>query len=83
MMKKNRTEQRKVFLLLYTILFAVSCVLVFWYFPAKGKRMVWKGDGLSQHYVALCYYARWGRAVLKSVLEGHPSFPAFNMHMDR
>ena len=81
MMKKNRTEQRKVFLLLYTILFAVSCVLVFWYFPAKGKRMVWKGDGLSQHYVALCYYARWGRAVLKSVLEGHPSFPAFNMHM--
>ena len=43
--------------------------------------MVWKGDGLSQHYVALCYYARWGRAVLRSILQGKPSFPTFNLHM--
>ncbi len=81
MNKHNRTGQRRTFLLLYTIIFAISCVLVFRYFPEAGKRMVWKGDGLSQHYVALCYYARWGKSVLESILAGHPSFPTFNMHM--
>ena len=79
--RQSKARQRLVFLLLYTILFAGAGVLVFRYFPEAGKRMVWKGDGLSQHYVALCYYARWGRAVLRSVLEGHPAFPTFNMHM--
>ena len=59
----------------------LTCALVFRFFPAAGKRMVWKGDGLSQHYVALCYYARWGRAVLRSILQGKPSFPTFNLHM--
>ena len=52
-----------------------------WYFSAAGKQMVWKGDGLSQHYLALCYYARWGKAVLGSLLSGRPAFPTFNMHM--
>ncbi len=79
--KHSEVKQRMIFLLLYTILFAGACVLVFRYFPEAGRRMVWSGDGLSQHYVALCYYARWGKAVLKSILEGHPSFPTFNMHM--
>ena len=83
MIMKNQSQagKRREFLLLYTIIFAVSCVLVFRYFPETDTRMVWSGDGLSQHYVALCYYARWGRAVLKSILQGHPSFPTFNMHM--
>ena len=81
MKKISDGKQRRQFLLLYTFIFALSCALVFRYFPEAGKRMVWKGDGLSQHYVALCYYSRWGKAVLKSILEGHPSFPTFNMHM--
>ena len=81
MKNQSRAGKRREFLLLYTIIFAISCVLVFRYFPETDTRMVWSGDGLSQHYVALCYYARWGRAVLKSILQGHPSFPTFNMHM--
>ena len=81
-MKKNRlVQQYKIFLLAYTILFILSGVLVFRYFPMAGKRMVWKGDGLSQHFTALSYYARWGRAVLESILSGHPAFPTFNLHM--
>ena len=81
MKEKSGVRRRESFLLLYTIAFAVSCALVFRYFPETGKRMVWKGDGLSQHYVGLCYYARWGKAVLRSILAGHPAFPTFNMHM--
>ena len=81
-MKKNRlVQQYKFFLLAYSILFILSGVLVFWHFPVAGKRMVWRGDGLSQHLTALCYYARWGRAVLKSILSGQPAFPTFNLHM--
>ena len=68
MRDRQGIKQRIRFLLFYTILFAVSGMAVFRYFPAEGRRMVWKGDGLSQHYVALCYYARWGKAVLKSLL---------------
>ena len=74
-------EQKKIFLLVYTILFSVSAGVMLWYFSAAGKQMVWKGDGLSQHYLALCYYARWGKAVLGSLLSGRPAFPTFNMHM--
>ena len=78
---KKEKRQKEVFLLLYTILFSVSAGVMLWYFSAAGKQMVWKGDGLSQHYLALCYYARWGKAVLGSLLSGRPAFPTFNMHM--
>ncbi|MBE6006100.1 MAG: hypothetical protein E7238_02900 [Sarcina sp.] len=71
----------KRFSILYTVLFALLAAVIFRYFPMEGKNMVWKGDGLSQHFTALCYYARWGRAVLRSLVSGHPSFPTFNMHM--
>ena len=81
MKKSRRIQQYKKFLLAYSILFILSGVLVFRYFPMSGKKMVWKGDGLSQHYVALCYYARWGRAVLRSLFSGHPAFPTLNLHM--
>ena len=78
---KKEKRQKEVFLLVYTILFSVSAGVMLWYFSAAGKQMVWKGDGLSQHYLALCYYARWGKAVLGSLLSGRPAFPTFNMHM--
>ena len=78
---KKEKRQKEVFLLVYTILFSVSAGAMLWYFSAAGKQMVWKGDGLSQHYLALCYYARWGKAVLGSLLSGRPAFPTFNMHM--
>ena len=81
MILKMEKKQKKIFLLLYTILFSVSAGAMLWYFSAAGKQMVWKGDGLSQHYLALCYYARWGKAVLGSLLSGRPAFPTFNMHM--
>ncbi|MBE5999279.1 MAG: hypothetical protein E7237_06670, partial [Sarcina sp.] len=81
-MNEKKTAQNGLyFLIAYTVLFAISAVLAFRYFPAAGKRMVWKGDGLSQHYVALCYYARWGRAVLRSIFAGQPAFPTLNLHM--
>ncbi|MDO5134190.1 MAG: YfhO family protein, partial [Eubacteriales bacterium] len=69
------------FLLYYTVVFAAASWLAFRYFPENGKRMVWKQDGLTQHYVALCYYARWGRSILRSILRGKPSFPTFNLHI--
>ena len=81
MILKMEKRQKKIFLLVYTILFSVSAGVMLWYFSAAGKQMVWKGDGLSQHYLALCYYARWGKAVLGSLLSGRPAFPTFNMHM--
>lgn len=69
------------FLLLYTIVFAIAAVSAFRFFPEHGKHMIWKQDGLTQHYTALCYFSRWGRSVLSSILHGSPSFPTFNLHI--
>ena len=90
-MKKNRRQfsgeqrdgfDREVkFLLFYTLVFALASVSAFRFFPEHGKYMVWKQDGLTQHYTALCYFSRWGRSVLKSILHGSPSFPTFNLHI--
>ena len=81
MKNKKLKPQEGRFLLLYTVLFILTAALVFFWFPLSGKRMVWKGDGLSQHYLALCYYARWGKTVLGSLFSGRPAFPTFNIHM--
>ena len=77
----SKIRREVCFLLLYTLLFAVAWRLAFHYFPEQGKRMIWRHDGLTQHYVALLYYSRWARAVLRSILAGRPSFPTYNLHI--
>ena len=81
MTKIDEKKRDRKFLLLYTILFGLSALLAFHYFPETGKRMVWKRDGLTQHYVALRYYAVWARSVLRSLLAGKPVFPTYNLHI--
>ena len=76
--KKGREQK---FLFLYTVIFILAAFLAFHYFPEQGKRMVWKRDGLTQHYVALRYYMRWGRSILRSILAGKPAFPTYNLHL--
>ena len=79
--KTDEKRRNRKFLLLYTLLFGLSALLAFHYFPETGKRMVWKRDGLTQHYVALRYYAVWARSVLRSLLAGKPVFPTYNLHI--
>ncbi len=58
----------------YTLLFAVTALVVFLPFLRNGKSFIWIGqeqDGLYQHYTALVYFGRWGRQVLHNLFVEH------------
>jgi len=55
----------------YTAAFAAAVLLVFcWYFAA-GRTLIWNGDGWVQHYKALVYYARYLRSIVLGLLNSH------------
>ena len=53
---------------MYTIAFALVCVVVFSDFYLSGRTLIWNYDGWSQHYKALIYWARYMRSFLKELL---------------
>ncbi len=55
---------KRSYFLWYTILFAVMFVICFRPFYESGKSLIWKNDGLQQHYTALVYIARWIRTII-------------------
>lgn len=67
---------RKKYFICYTIIFAVLCIFVYGYFWDAGKSFIYSqanndGDGLIQHYTALCYYASYLRDIIKTLLFQH------------
>lgn len=73
-MEKN--QSKKQYLLLYTAVFTLLCIIVYGYFWRVGKSFVNNmpinnGDGLIQHYTALCYYATYLRDIIKSIIFQH------------
>ncbi|MBR5712879.1 MAG: YfhO family protein [Lachnospiraceae bacterium] len=63
----------------YTIAFAVMCLLVFVWYYAVGRTLMWKGDSWTQHYKALMYYARYLRSIVRSAFsERSFTIPAFD-----
>ena len=64
----------------YTIAFAALCLVVFVWYYAFGRTLIWKGDGWSQHYKALLYYAKYLRCILKNFFTGSSLFiPSFDI----
>lgn len=65
---------KKQYFLAYTAVFALLCIMVYGYFWNAGKSFVWcvsEGDGLVQHYTALCYYATYLRDIIRALLFEH------------
>ena len=62
--------KRKYFLK-YTGIFCILSAAVYGYFIVYHKSFVYNGDGLLQHYNALCYYAQWLRTIVKTLLFEH------------
>ena len=67
----NKTKQDISMYLCYTIFFCVAAVLVFWHFIYYGKSMVWKVDGLYQHYNAFIYLGSWCRDIIQNLFYEH------------
>ena len=56
---------------LYTVLFVLTCGIVFcWYF-LPGRTFIRQGDGWNQHYKALVYYAEYMRSIIRELLHNH------------
>ena len=82
---KEKTNPHNGFrqtVIMYTVLFAVVCAIVFcWYFTA-GRTLIWSHDGWTQHYTALVYFAQYWRSVIKGVLIEHRfTLPEWNFYI--
>lgn len=51
----------------YTIAFALIATVVYSVFLINGKGFVWHPDGAEQHYIALEYIGRWFRSVFRNI----------------
>ena len=66
-------DKRKLtgkYVLIYTALFVLLCVLVFSPFVRSGRCLVGNGDGQSQYILQLEYMGRWLREALDGFLHG-------------
>lgn len=57
--------------MIYTVLFVVCSMICFSYFTRYGKAMIWKNDGLYQHYNAFLYLGSWCRSIIKNLIFNH------------
>lgn len=61
-------NERQMYYLIYSALFAAAALLVFSGYFLKKELLIWKVDGWAQHYKALVYYAEYLRGILKGLL---------------
>ena len=57
--------------LIYTVLFPLAAAMVFSFFLYSGKSMMWKRDGVYQHYNAFLYLGSWMRTILQTLITEH------------
>ena len=67
----NKTETGKRAYLRYTLWFLITGAFVFGWFAVSGKSMVWKFDGVYQHFNTLVYYGKYLRKILHSLFVEH------------
>lgn len=65
---KHKTEIR--YFVQYTLSFIIISLLVFLPFIIYKKSFIKPIDGIRQHYIALMYYGKWLRSIVKGVLSG-------------
>ena len=64
-------SSKKVYFLLYTVLFAGMALCVFWPFLENDKSFIWVLDGWNQHFRALMYYKQWLLTIFENLFVRH------------
>ena len=67
--EKSNRNKRINYYLLYTLVFAVTSLIVFSWFYLNEKTFVWRPDGLEQHYTALVYFGQYLRQIIRTFFE--------------
>lgn len=65
------TAGRRFYFLCYTLVFLVLSVIVFSPFIQNGKSLIWKPDGLTQHFNSLIYFRSWVLSILRTLITEH------------
>lgn len=66
------------FFFVYTFAFLIMAVIGFYPFIKFDCSFVWSPDGTSQHYIALVYWGKYLREIVKSVLAGSLVIPQYD-----
>lgn len=64
-------QERLRFYLLYTVIFCLFSVALYFPFWSAGKSFIWEKDGLEQHFNAFVYLGTWSREILKNLIFKH------------
>lgn len=68
---RSLNQERLRFYLLYTVIFCLISIAVFFPFLETGKSFVWDPDGSTQHFNAFVYLGTWSREILKNLFFQH------------
>lgn len=79
---KSLRNQRINYYVIYTILFIAIAFACFLGFLLDGKSMIWKVDGLNQHYSSLAYFGKYLRSIISTLFStGKLSIPLWDPHI--
>ena len=69
-MKQSKDKKRKLagYYGIYTIIFALMSIILFYGFWENRISFVWKDDGWTQHIRALQFYSDWLQGIVKNIL---------------
>ena len=72
-------NDKKTYVLLYTLLFCLLAPIVFFWFLWDGRSLIWINDGADQHFIALMYYGRMLREWVSGMFQGQGfAFPLYD-----
>ncbi|WP_171020695.1 YfhO family protein, partial [Anaerofustis stercorihominis] len=68
---KNNEVWYKKWYIIYSILFTVISLFVFFTFIYQGKSFVWENDGYVQHYSSAMFFGNYVRDIIKNLIFNH------------
>lgn len=68
---KWNTAGRRFYFLYYTLTFLFLSAIVFLPFAWNHKSLIWKPDGLTQHFNSLIYFRNWVLSILQTLVSEH------------
>jgi len=70
--------QNKRYFILYTVVFLMTALGVFYWFISADRSLVWQPDGQQQHLNALMYYGTYLRNIGRSLMQGRIEIPLWD-----
>lgn len=70
-MEKIKYHEKSFYFKIYTTAFTIFALFLCTWFYFMGKTFILQGDGLTQHYPALNYYAEYLRTIIYNLLFNH------------